>query len=268
MTNSIGDDAVVGLLADKVVMVTGGASGIGRAAAKIFARERAMVVVTDRDDDGGVTTADAIVKAGGNAIFRPLDITDPAQISAVVNDIIDTHGSLDGAFNNAGVAGKTTPFIDVDDASFSDVLDINLRATFWCMQAQIRQMLRQGHGAIVNTASVAGLRGIPQLQPYTASKHAVIGLTRSVALEYAPAGLRVNAICPGVVETPLMHDLTDANPTIQAAFLAMHPGKRFADPSEIGEMAAWLLSDAASFVTGQAIAVDGGVTAQALVMPS
>jgi len=249
------------LLTDKVVMVTGAASGIGRASARVFAREGAHVIVTDRDDEGGGQTVAEIEAAGGQATFHALDVTDPSRITAVVDAVVAAHGRLDGAFNNAGAPGRTTPFLDLTDEALSSLIDVNLRGVFHCMQAQIRHMLTQGKGAVVNTASMAGLRGLPMMHPYTATKHAVVGLTRSVALEYAQAGLRINCICPGAIETPMLRGLTDGNPAVLQAFTDYTPVKRFADPAEIGEMAAWLLSDAASFVTGQAIAVDGGATA-------
>jgi NAD(P)-dependent dehydrogenase (short-subunit alcohol dehydrogenase family) len=250
-----------GLLTDKVVMVTGAASGIGRASAVVFAREGASVIVTDRDTEGGQETVARINALGGEATFQPLDVTEPDKAAATVESIVAAHGRLDGAFNNAGAPGQTTPFLDLTEQAFSCLIDVNLRGVFHCMQAQIRHMLGRGQGTIVNTSSMAGLRGLPMMHPYTATKHAVVGLTRSVALEYARTGLRINCICPGAVETPMLRGLTDSNPAVLQAFNDYTPAKRFADPSEIGEMAAWLLSDSASFVTGQAIAVDGGATA-------
>jgi NAD(P)-dependent dehydrogenase (short-subunit alcohol dehydrogenase family) len=247
-------------LTGKVIMATGAASGIGRAACLIFAREGARVLVTDRDPAGGAETVDLIRRAGGAAEFLATDVADQDQVEAAVAFAVATWGRLDGAFNNAGVPEAFTPLLEATDETFDRIMAVNVRGVWLCLRAQVRQMRSQGGGgSIVNTASVAGLKGAGLMAIYSASKHAVIGLTKSAALEFARTGPRVNALCPGVVETPMMRTVA-ADDRARRAFLAAQPGGRFGTPEEIGEAAAWLLSDAAAFVTGVAMAVDGGMT--------
>jgi NAD(P)-dependent dehydrogenase (short-subunit alcohol dehydrogenase family) len=247
-------------LTGKVIMATGAASGIGRAACQIFAREGARVLVTDRDPAGGGETVDLIRRAGGTAEFRATDVANHDQVEAAVAFAVATWGRLDGAFNNAGAPEAFTPLLEASEATFDRIMAVNVRGVWLCLRAQVRQMRAQGGGgAIVNTASTAGLKGAGLMAIYSASKHAVIGLTKSAALEFARTGPRVNALCPGVVETPMMRAVA-ADDRARRAFLAAQPGGRFGTPEEIGEAAAWLLSDAAAFVTGVAMAVDGGMT--------
>jgi NAD(P)-dependent dehydrogenase (short-subunit alcohol dehydrogenase family) len=247
-------------LTGKVIMATGAASGIGRAACLIFAREGARVLVTDRDPAGGAETVDLIRRSGGAAEFLATDVADQDQVEAAVAFAVATWGRLDGAFNNAGVPEAFTPLLESTDETFDRIMAVNVRGVWLCLRAQVRQMRSQGGGgSIVNTASVAGLKGAGLMAIYSASKHAVIGLTKSAALEFARTGPRVNALCPGVVETPMMRTVA-ADDRARRAFLAAQPGGRFGTPEEIGEAAAWLLSDAAAFVTGVAMAVDGGMT--------
>ncbi len=247
------------LLTDRVIMATGAASGIGRAACLIFAREGAKVLVTDIDAVGGAETVDLIRHADGVGEFIALDVADGAQIEAAVGHAVKVFGRLDGAFNNAAAPERFTPLLDGTEETFDRLMAINVKAVWRCMRAQVRQMRRQGGGgSIVNTASTAGLRGSGLMPIYSATKHAVIGLSKSAAMEFAKTGPRVNALCPGVVDTPMMQGVA-SDDRARKAFLAAQPNGRFGRPEEIGEAAAWLLSDAASFVTGLAMPVDGGM---------
>ena len=249
-------------LSDKVVIVTGAASGIGRASAKLFAAQGAKVVVADRDAVGGEAAAGEIVASGGIAAFIQLDVTDERAVQGSVDFAVRQYGKLDGAFNNAGFSGPNASLLDLDEIAYDKIMDTNVRSIWYCMRAQIRQMREQGGGgSIVNTASAGGLRGMAKQAVYGASKHAVIGLTKSAALEFARKGLRINALCPGVVETPMTRGIIDGDEKLERAFLGWQPSGRFGEPAEIGAAAAWLLSDHASFVTGVALPVDGGVMA-------
>lgn len=249
-------------LNDKVVMVTGAASGIGRASAKIFAREGAKVVVCDVNRAGGEETVAQIEAAGGAGSFFPVDVTDKVQVDGAVAFAAATYGRLDGAFNNAAVPEPLTALIDATEEMFDRVMQVNVRGVWLCMRAQVRQMRSQGGpGSIVNTASAAGVRGVNKMAIYAASKHAVVGLTKSAALELGRHNLRVNAVCPGAIETPMLHSIIDVSNTVRESFLGAQPNRRFGEPSEIGEAVAFLLSDAASFVNGAAISVDGGMAA-------
>ena len=241
-------------------MATGAASGIGRAACLIFAREGAKVLVTDIDATGGAETVDLIRQAGGTANFIATDVADRGQVEAAVAFAVATYGRLDGAFNNAALPERFTPLLEAREDTFDRIMAVNVRGVWYCLRAQARQMRRQGGGgSIVNTASTAGLRGAGMMAIYSASKHAVIGLSKSAAMEFAKTGPRVNALCPGAVDTPMMQGVASAV-RARRAFLASQPNGRFGRPEEIGEAAAWLLSDAASFTTGLAMAVDGGMT--------
>ena len=251
------------LLAGKTALITGAASGIGAAAAPVFAAHGAAVIVADIDADGGEQVAESITKNGGRALFVRADVTSAADVAAMVRAAVTAFGSLDCAFNNAGVVQPPTLLHETTEDSWHQIIDVNLRGVWLCLQHQLEHMSRNGGGAIVNTASVAGLVGVatPFQAAYTASKHAVIGLTRAAALEYATRGIRVNAICPGGVRTPMIDGLIQQG-FITDADMANHPMGRFATPQEVGEAAAWLCSDASSFTTGHALTVDGGWTAQ------
>lgn len=249
-------------LEGKVALVTGGSSGIGRATALAFAREGAKVVVADVVVEGGEETVRMIKDGGGEAIFVKADVTQADQVEALVQKAVETYGSLDCAFNNAGIDGEVTSTTRCSEENWNRVIGINLTGVWLCMKYEIQQMRKQGAGAIVNTSSIAGLTGLGSNPAYVSSKHGVIGLTKLAALEYARKGIRVNAICPAAIATPMVKGLVDAQPEMEAVVTSMQPMNRLGTPEEIAEAVVWLCSDAASFVTGHPLAVDGGTVAQ------
>ncbi len=251
----------MGTLANKVILVTGGGSGIGRAASLVCAREGARVVVADLNADGAAETAAHIAAAGGHAQPLRTDVTSGDDVNAAIGFVVRTFGRLDGAFNNAGIVEPSARFAEAADETFDRVMAVNVKGVWHCMRAELRHMIQQGSGAIVNTASVAGLRSAGRMAIYSASKHAVVGLTKSAALEYARSGLRINAVCPGVIDTPMLQSIMDDSERPRDSFVRQQPNRRLGQPGEIGEAVAWLLSDAASFVTGVAMPVDGGMMA-------
>lgn len=253
---------MAGRVDGKVALVTGGSSGIGRATALLFAKEGAKVVVADVTVPGGEETVQMIKAAGGDAIFVKADMAKAAEVEAMVQKAVATYGRLDCAHNNAGIEGTTKKTHDYDEADWDRVIAINVKGVWLCMKYQIPQMLKQGSGAIVNTASGAGLLGVPQMPAYVASKHAVVGLTKTAALEYAKAGIRVNAVCPGVIKTPMVDRMTNLRPGRMERMAAAEPIGRMGKPEEIAAAVVWLCSDASSFVTGLPMPVDGGITAQ------
>ncbi|MGH7964218.1 MAG: SDR family oxidoreductase [Candidatus Binatia bacterium] len=253
---------MAGRVDGKIAVVTGGGSGIGRATALTFAREGAKVVVADVVVAGGEETVRMIKAAGGDAIFVKTDVAKGSEVDALVAKTVATYGRLDCAFNNAGIEGQLTSTVEASEANWDRVIDINLKGVWLCMKAEIMQMLAQGGGAIVNTASAAGLIGIAGGSAYVASKHGVNGLTKTAALEYAKQGIRVNAVCPGVIRTPMVERGMASNPQMMETMVAIEPIGRLGKPEEIAEAVVWLCSDAASFVTGLPMAVDGGWTAQ------
>ena len=247
----------------KVALVTGGGSGLGRSSALAFAQEGARVVVSDVNMEIGEETVGMIQDANGECILLQADMLKSAEIAEMISKAIDAYGRLDYAFNSAGVGpAKNARIHECSIEDWDRVVNINLRSVFLCMKYELGQMLKQGGGVIVNVASIYGLVGHGGGGPsYTASKHAVVGLTKSAALEYAQEGIRVNAVCPGYTRTPLIQGLLD-DPEKTAEVESWHPMGRLGLPEEISEVVVWLCSDAASFVTGHAMAVDGGFVAQ------
>lgn len=243
----------------KVAIVTGGSSGIGRATAIAFAREGAIVVVASRREDEGEETVQRVKEARSDGVFVKTDVAKEADISAMVEKTIQSYGRLDYAFNNAGVEQLPTPLSEQTEEDFDRIININVKGVWLSMKYQIPQMLKNGAGAIVNMSSIAGLIGAPTLPIYVASKHAVVGLTKSLALEYAKSGIRINAVCPGYIQTPLVERL---DKQLQEQMIQMHPIGRAGKPEEIAEAVVWLCSDKASFVIGHSLALDGGYVAQ------
>lgn len=247
----------------KVALVTGGGSGIGKASALVLARERARVVVSDINVDSGEATVSSIESAGGHAMFVRADVSRRIDVEAMISKTIKVYGQLDCAFNNAGIEGSVgVPISDYPEDNWDQVIDINLKGVWLCMKYELAQMIKQGCGSIVNTASVAGLVGGTFGAAYYASKHGVVGLTKAAAIEYGKSTIRVNAVCPGVIRTEMAARLLKDNQQIEGAITAQHPLGRLGTPEEVAETVVWLFSDAASFITGQAIAVDGGFVAQ------
>lgn len=246
------------LLDDKVAIVTGGSSGIGRACALAFVREGAKVVIADVDVEGGEETVHLIREAGGESIFVKTDVTKATEVEAMVNKAVETYGRLDCGFNNAGVGPVYCLTADYKEEDWDRIISINLKGVWLCMKYEIRQMLKQGKGAITNTASAVGLVGIENRPAYVASKHGVVGLTKVAALDYATAGIRINAVCPGYIRTPMLEHVWVSDPEAEKVATARHPIGRVGAPGEVAEAVVWLSSDAASFVTGHSLVVDGG----------
>jgi NAD(P)-dependent dehydrogenase (short-subunit alcohol dehydrogenase family) len=251
-----------GTLDGKVALVTGGASGIGRASALTFAREGAKLIIADMHEDGGQQTVHMIEENGGEAIFVKTDVTQATAVEGLISTAVETYGRLDCAHNNAGISGGGRALTaEYAEERWHQVIAVNLTGVWLCMKSEIPQMLQHGGGAIVNTASVAGLIGASGLAAYVASKHGVVGLTKTAALEYAQQGIRVNCVCPGVIHTP-MTERGLRNPELGARLMASAPMGRVGTPEEVAEAVVWLCSDAASFVTGHTLTVDGGYVAQ------
>ena len=247
-------------LSGKVAIVTGGSSGIGRATAIAFAREGAKVVVASRREKEGQETVKQVQPAGSEGFFIKTDVSKETDVSAMVEKTIATYGHLDYAFNNAGIEQIPTPLVEQTEETFDQVMDINVKGVWLCMKHQIPQMLVSGGGAIVNMSSISGMIGASGLPIYVASKHAVLGLTKSVALEYVKEGIRINAVCPAGIETDLFDRIAD-NPQQRERIAAMHPIGRVGKPEEIANAVVWLCSDKASFVTGHSLTLDGGYVA-------
>jgi NAD(P)-dependent dehydrogenase (short-subunit alcohol dehydrogenase family) len=248
----------------KVALVTGSASGIGRSCAQLFAREGASVVVSDVALEGGEQTVRLIEEDGGEASFVEADVSKGAQVEALVGRTVEAYGRLDYAFNNAGIEGRmATNTADYPEEDWDRVIAINLKGVWLCMKHEIAQMLSQGGGSIVNNSSVEGLVGLEGTSAYAASKHGVVGLTKTAALEYAQSGIRVNAVCPGLIRTPMVERYTEGDAETEAQWAAIfEPVGRMGSAEEVAEAVVWLCSEAASFVTGHAMAVDGGFLAR------
>ena len=250
----------MGSFTDAVAVVTGGGSGIGRTTATEFADRGASVVVADVDVTGGEETVAEIEAAGGQARFVETDVTDPAAAQAMVDAAVDAYGRLDYAFNNAGIGGEQTPVTDYDPEDWRAVIDVNLVGVFNCLKPEIEQMQEQdGGGAVVNNSSILGKVGFETSSGYVAAKHGLLGLTKTAALENGETGVRVNAVCPGFIETPLLEagGIT-SDPEMRTQIESLHAMNRLGTPQEVADAVCWLCSDEASFVTGEALGVEGG----------
>ena len=242
----------------KVALVTGAGAGMGLATAKAFAEAGAAVVLADVNEDAARAAAEQLTAAGRRAIAVRCDVADDAEVAAMVDRTVSTFGRLDAAFNNAGVQSPAMEMADAGREEFDRVMAINLRGVWSCMKYELRRMREQGSGAIVNCSSIGGLIGLPGRATYHASKHGVIGLARSAALEYASRGIRINAVCPGTIDTPMVADMLAKEPEAMKEILKQQPIGRLGRPEEIAQVALFLSSPLASWVTGQNIAVDGG----------
>jgi NAD(P)-dependent dehydrogenase (short-subunit alcohol dehydrogenase family) len=253
-----------GELQDRVGLVTGAAVGMGAATARVFAAEGASVLVADVDESQGQATVDAIVDDGGTASFLRVDVSSPAGVEAMVRAAVERYGRLDWAVNNAAVTPDTHPIAELDEAEFDRVMAVDLKGVALCLKYEISQMLSQGDGgSIVNIGSVSAFRPQPNNAAYTAAKHGVIGLTKVASLENAPSGIRVNAVCPGAIDTPMLRGALETIGSSEAEFApVLSLLGRFGQPEEVAQASLWLCSDKASFVTGAALAVDAGYTSR------
>lgn len=244
---------------NKTVIITGAASGIGKATAELFAKHGANVIVSDIQETEGKNVAESIVADGGEALFIKTDVANPQDMEALVDFALETYGNLDIAINNAGIGGEQNPIVDMSIEGWNKVISINLNSLFYGMKYQLSAMLKNGGGSIVNISSILGSAGFAGSAGYSAAKHGVIGLTKSAALEYSAQGIRVNAVGPGFIETPLLDDLETE---MKDQLVAMHPIGRLGRSEEVAELIFWLSSDKASFVTGGYYPVDGGYLAK------
>ncbi len=244
----------------KTAIVTGGSFGIGKAAAILFAKKGAKVAIVDCIEDR--ETVDAVKLAGGEAIFIKCDVSKEEEVSNMVEKTIDAFGGIDFAFNNAGIEGMSAPTHECTVENWDRVMGVNIRGAWLCMKYEIPHMLKQNKGAIVNNSSIAGLVGFQGIPAYVASKHALNGLTKNAALEYAKLGIRINSVCPGVIKTPMIDRFTGKKKEVEQQFANQEPVGRMGQPEEVAEAVCWLCSDSASFITGHTMAVDGGWTAQ------
>ena len=253
---------MIGRVENKIALVTGGGSGLGRATVQALAREGAKVLVADLNLESAHETVTMVAETGGEASAFAMDVTIAAQVEAMVQTTVERYGRLDCAFNNAGIPGKVgTSVIDYEEEDWDRVIAVDLKGVWLGMKYELKQMLKQGRGVVVNTASIAGLVGLVGSSPYVASKHGVVGLTKTAALEFAQQNIRVNAVCPGVFRTPLVEKVIAELPEREELYLSAQPIGRMGRPEELAEAVVWLCSDAASFVTGHAFPVDGGYVA-------
>jgi len=247
---------------NKVALVTGAASGMGLATATAFAQAGAAVALADVNEAAVRAAADTLISAGHRAIAIQCDVADLEQVGAMVKKTVDEFGRLDAAFNNAGVQSPVAETADADPKDYDFVMGVNLRGVWNCMKYELLQMREQGSGAIVNNSSLGGLVGIAERGIYHASKHGVVGLTKSAGLEYAAKGIRINAVCPGIIETPMVTGMLETQPEAMDALMQVVPIRRLGKAEEIADAVLWLCSDAASFIVGHALPVDGGYTVQ------
>lgn len=244
----------------KAALVTGAGKGMGLAAAKAFAEAGAAVMVADINEGSALKAADELVKSGHKAIGMRCDVADEAQVKAVVEKTVAIFGSLDAAYNNAGIQSLVTDTADLTSEEWDRVFSVNLRGVFLCMKYELMQMREQGSGAIVNCSSIGGLIGLPGRAAYHAAKHGVLGLTKSAALEYAPRGIRINAICPGTIRTPMVEDMFTSGDLSEEEVVKLAPINRLGEAPEIADTVLWLCSPMSTYVIGQSITVDGGYT--------
>ena len=250
------------ILQDKVALVTGGTSGIGRATAIAYAQQQAKVVVVGRRMNEGEKTVRLIQDAGGEAIFVQSDVTKEADVKAMVDKAVDVFGRLDIAFNNAGMVGENPSLIEQTEAEYDRTMNVNVKGVWLSMKYEIAQMLKQGSGSIVNTSSGAGVVAVPTQSLYTASKHAVVGLTKAAALQYAKAGIRINVVAPAAIETDMFEAATGGQDEFKAYITGLHPIGRIGTPLEVANAVLFLSSDLASFITGETLMIDGGYVTQ------
>lgn len=251
----------------KVALVTGGSSGIGRATSVAFAREGARVVFADIDVNGGDETLRLVKEIGGEGVFVKADVSRAEDVKNIVDTAIKTYDRLDFAHNNAGIDGEFATIVANTEQNFDHVIGVNLKSVWLGMKYEIPEMRKRGGGAIVNTSSVAGLVAFRTMGPYVASKHGVIGLTKTAALEYSNYGIRVNAVCPGAIRTPMIDAFINNDAATEAAMSALQPIGRMGGAEEVANLILWLCSDASSFITGASIAIDGGIVAQSGAYP-
>ncbi|MBR0551047.1 SDR family NAD(P)-dependent oxidoreductase [Stakelama marina] len=245
----------------RTILITGAGSGIGKATAERFHNEGWSVALVDRDEEHGRRAAEALSRDGATCAFFRCDVSDEADVAALLEDVTAELGGIDAAFNNAGIEGEQGATTECTADNFDRIIAVNLRGVWLCLRAELKHMAQQGHGVIVNCSSVAGLIGMPGIPAYVASKHGVIGLTRTAALEHARQNIRVNAVCPGAIETPMLERYMSSTEGGREAMEATEPVGRIGHPEEIADAVFWLCSDRASFVTGHALPVDGGWTA-------